>query len=144
MDKKDIMYMVCALGIILIIALVIKPVMTSQPVNTRIAGPTTQQTITPVMINYTNNTPQNFNLTPTIPTTLATPTPSPTWDKNVSSVVFVNPSTYGISFNQSLPGGTRNDNIPQNRSLTTIAKIAGQYSGTTQIMNIPFPYWEMW
>jgi hypothetical protein len=28
--------------------------------------------------------------------------------------------------------------------MTTIASISGQYSGTTQTINIPFPYWELW
>jgi len=45
MDKKDIIYVVGALGIILIIALVIKPAMTGQPVNTGIGLPTTQPTV---------------------------------------------------------------------------------------------------
>ncbi len=144
MDKKDIIYMVGALGIILIIALVIKPVMTGQPVNTGIALSTPQPTVSPVTTVYPDVTGQVITLVTTIPVPTSMPTPVPTWDKNVSSVVFVDPSTYGVSFNQSLPAGTRIDNIPVNRSLTTIAKIEGQYSGTTQVMNIPFPYWELW
>ena len=144
MDKKDIMYMVGALCIILIIALVIEPVMTGQPVNTGIVFATPEPTVKPVTLTNSNITQPIVTLVTTSrkPTTI--PTPVPTWDKNVSSVVFVDPSQYGVSFNQSLPGGTRIDNIPQNKSLTTIAKISGQYSGTTQTINIPFPYWEMW
>jgi hypothetical protein len=144
MDKKDIMYMAGALCIILIIALVIKPIMTGQPVNTGLVTATPQPTVIPVTIQTTNISHQIVTLVTTIPVPTSTPTPVPTWDKNVSSVVFVNPSTYGVSFNQSFPEGTRIDNIAQNKSLTTIAKISGQYSGTTEIMNIPFPYWEMW
>lgn len=144
MDKKDIIYMVGALGIILIIALVIKPAMTVQPVNTGIASTTPQPTFSPITTVYPDVTGQVITLVTTIPVPTSLPTPVPTWDKNVSSVGFVDPSTYGVSFNQSLPAGTRIENIPINRSLTTIAKISGQYSGTTQVMNIPFPYWELW
>ncbi|PKL70534.1 MAG: hypothetical protein CVV30_04055 [Methanomicrobiales archaeon HGW-Methanomicrobiales-1] len=144
MDKKDIMYMAGALCIILIIALVIKPIMTGQPVNTGIVTATPQPTEISVTLQTANISHKIVTVITTIPVPTSTPTPVPTWDKNVSSVVFVNPSTYGVSFNQSLPGGTRIDSITQNKSMTTIAKISGQYSGTTEIMNIPFPYWEMW
>jgi hypothetical protein len=144
MDKKDIMYMMGALCIILIIALVVKPVMTGQPVNTGIVFATPEPTAKPVTLTNSNITQPVITLVTTSPKPTAIPTPFPTWDKNVSSVVFVDPSLYGVSFNQSLPGGTRIDNVPQNKSLTTIAKISGQYSGTTQTINIPFPYWEMW
>lgn len=144
MDKKDIMYMVGALCIILIIALVIKPAITGQPVNTGIpVARTPQPTIISNATNASVMTPVITAITPITPE--PTPTPVPTWDKNISSVVFVNPSTYGVSFNQSLPGGTRIDSTEyRNTSMTIIAKIAGQYSGTTQIINVPFPYWEMW
>jgi hypothetical protein len=142
MDKKDVMYMIGALGIILIIAVVIKPVMTGQPVNTGIIPATTQPAIIPESGPNTSITQQVVTIVTSRPT--ATPTPVPTWDKNVSSVLFVDPSTYGIFYNQSLPGGTRIESITPNTSMTTIAEISGQYSGTTQIMHIPFPYWELW
>lgn len=142
MDKKDVMYMAGALCIILILALVIKPMMTGQPVNTGIVQNTPQPTVRPVTL--TNSSQPVVAVVSTISRPTSTPTPVPTWDKNVSNVAFVDPSTYGISFNQSLPGGTRIDNIPQNKSMTTIATMSGQYSGTTQTMYIPFPYWEMW
>ena len=41
MEKKDLMYLVAALVLVLIIALVIKPLATGQPVKTGISGPTT-------------------------------------------------------------------------------------------------------
>jgi hypothetical protein len=59
-------------------------------------------------------------------------------------VGFVNPSSYGISLNQSLPNGTRIDSAGRNTSRITYATISGQYRGTTQVMHIPFPYWELW
>ncbi|MDO9036042.1 MAG: hypothetical protein Q7U51_12665 [Methanoregula sp.] len=144
MDKKDIIYIVGGLCIILIIALVLKPALTGKPINTGIPVATTTL---PVIVTIASNasiiTPVITTSTPI--TTEPTPTPIPTWDKSVYSVVFVEPSTYGVSFNQSLPGGTRIDSTEfRNTSMTTIAKINGQYSGTTQIIIVPFPYWEMW
>lgn len=143
MDKKDIMYMVGALGIILIIALVIKPVMTGQPVNTGIALPNTQPTVTPAIMADANNTPQDITRVTTIPLPTATPTPVPTWDKTVSSVGFVDPSLYGITGNQSVPDSSRFDEKPVYNNMTSYAKFSGQYSGTTQVVKIPFPYWEL-
>jgi hypothetical protein len=59
-------------------------------------------------------------------------------------IAFVNPSSYGISLNLSLPNGTRIDSAGRNTSRITYATISGQYSATTQVMYIPFPYWELW
>ena len=42
-----------------------------------------------------------------------------------------------------MPNGTRFDPNPVNTSTTSYAKISGKYSGTTRIIKIPFPYWEI-
>jgi hypothetical protein len=34
--------------------------------------------------------------------------------------------------------------VPANTSTFTYAKISGALSGTTQTVNIPYPYWELW
>ena len=142
MDKKDIMYIVGGLAIILIIALVIKPVMTGQPINTGIpVATTTPPTIIPIAANASVIIPVITTITPI--TTEPTPTPVPIWDASVKGITFVDPSTYGVSFNQSLPQGTRIDNLPLNTSMTSYAKIVGKYSGTTQTIYIPFPYWQL-
>ena len=133
------MYIVGGLCIILIIALVIKPVMTGQPINTGIPVATT--TLPPIVTIALNASAITPVITPV--TTAPTPTPVPTWDASVKGITFVDPSTYGVSFNQSLPQGTRIDNIPLNTSMTSYAKIEGKYSGTTQTINIPFPYWQL-
>ena len=140
MDKKDIMYVLAAFGIVLIIAIVIKPLATGQPVNTGISLPTITQaaTLKPVHV-YTETTPP---LTP--PLTIKPPTPVPTWDAKTKTIGFVDPGTYGISMNESLPGGTRMNSTSVNKATTSYATISGQYSATTQIMTIPFPYWEIW
>lgn len=144
MDKQDIMYAVVAVGIILVVALVIKPMMTGEPLNTGIPTPTPEPATTVEIISDPAMVIETPVPTIVSPVTTATPVPVETWDKNVTNIVFVDPSKYGISLNQSLPGGTRIDSIPMNTSMTTFASVSGQYSGTSQIINVPFPYWEMW
>ena len=139
MDKKDILYGAAAVAIILIMALFVKPVMTGQPVNTGIPVPTTIP-VPPDVIPPP--------VTPFIPATAVTtkipaPSPTQTWNKTVMKVGFVDASVYGVNLTEELPNGTRIDNIPVNTSMTSYAKITGQYSGTTQIIHIPFPYWEL-
>ena len=138
MDKKDVMYGVAAIVIILVMALVVKPAMTGQPVNTGIPVPTT-----PAAVQNTTTTIVTTPVpTPVVTTITPTPTPTPTWDKTVQTVGFVNSSTYGVTLTEEIPNGTRLDNLPLNTSMTSYAKINGQYSGTTQVIKIPFPYWE--
>jgi hypothetical protein len=86
----------------------------------------------------------NYGVIPATSGSTPLPTPVPTWNKKVMDVAFVNPSSYGISLNQSLPNGTRIDSIGRNTSRIVFANVFGQYSATTQIMHIPFPYWELW
>jgi hypothetical protein len=140
MDKKDIAYVVGALVIILVIAVVIKPLATGQPVNTGITFPTTTQEVTLKPAHVYTET--SLPVTPLITTT--PPTPVPTWDSKIKTVSFVNPGTYGISMNESLPGGTRIDDSILTRATTSYATISGKYSATTEIISIPFPYWELW
>jgi hypothetical protein len=141
MDKKDVMYGVAAIVIILLMALVIKPMMTGQPVRTGIPVPVTtagvqNTTVAPVM------TPAPTPVA-TIKKPTPTPSPSPTWNKTVQTVGFVNSSTYGVSLTEAIPNATHFDNPALNTSMTSYAKINGKFSGTTQIINIPFPYWEL-
>jgi hypothetical protein len=140
MDKKDILYVVAALGIILVIAIVIKPLVTGQPVNTGISLPGTTREITlkPTHVSI-ESTPLLTPLITTVP-----PTPVPTWDTKTKTIGFVDPKTYNISMNESLPGGPRITSTSVNKTTTSYATISGQYSATTQIITVPFPYWELW
>ncbi len=142
MDKKAVMYTIGALAIILMVALVIKPIVTGQPLNLGLpvatTPPPTMTVTTPDSANI------NYGVIPATSVSTPLPTPVPTWDKKVMDVAFVNPSSYGISLNQSLPNGTRIDSIARNTSRIVFATVSGQYSATTQVMYIPFPYWELW
>ncbi len=147
MQKEDIQWAVLGILILLVIALVIKPMATGQPVNIGLPEKVTPTpTVTPAQIPL----PVSSNVTPAQTATMSssTPTPTPTWNQQVQSVQFVDPSTYGLNMNQSLPNSTK---IPadtaaalRNGNMTTYATFTGQYSGTTQVIKIPFPYWEMW
>jgi hypothetical protein len=139
MDKKDVMYGVAAVIIILVMALVVKPVMTGHPVNT---GIPVQVTAT-IVRNETGAPVINPIWTPDMRTQTPKPTPVPTWNKSVQAIGFVNSSMYGVSLTEAIPNGTRFDNLPQNTSMTSFAKINGRFSGTTQVIKIPFPYWEL-
>jgi hypothetical protein len=142
MDKKDITYIIAAFCFILVIAFVIKPIATGQPVNTGLsfATPAPSMTVTPLVI-YANIT----TLPPTIipHRTTTPPTPVPTWNQTAQTIGFVNSGTYQISTNQTLPQGTRINATQPDTNRTVYAVISGKYSGTTQIINIPFPYWEL-
>ena len=143
MDKKDITCILAAFCIILVVAFVIKPLATGQPVNTGLssATPVPSVMVTPLVV-YANITTIPATTPPIIPTTTA-PTPVPTWNGKAQTVGFVTPSPSQLPANQSLPQGTQiNATQPDNRR-TVYATISGKYSGTTQVINIPFPYWEL-
>lgn len=134
------MYAVGALVIILVVALVIKPMVTGQPLNTGLPVAKTPQPALPA----TPLPARTLTPTPQASPSLPTPTPIPTWDKTVMTIGFVDPSTYGISLNLTLPNGTRIDSVGRNTGRVLFATIPGQYSATTQVIHIPFPYWEIW
>jgi hypothetical protein len=140
MDTKAVMYAIGALVLILIVALVIKPLMTGQPLN--IGLPVAATPLPTIPVTTPNSGDIKYGVITA--TTTPTPTPVPTWDRNVTKVGFVNPSSYGISLNQSYPNGTRIDSVGRNTSRVLFANVSGQYSATTQVMRIPFPYWELW
>jgi len=77
----------------------------------------------------------------TIPTT--PPTPVPTWNKQVQAVSFVDPSTYHIAPNPTSVTATKINASQPDTTMVTYATISGKYSGTTRIISIPFPYWEI-
>lgn len=142
MDKKDILYLIAALALVLVIALVIKPVVTGQPLSTGIPVPSPTLEITTSII-YTSNISIPIASLEPAPITSA---PTTTWNPGaVQTVVFVDPSNYGLTTNDSELRGTRIDASSRNTSMTTFATLGSSQgaSGTTNIMYIPFPYWEL-
>jgi hypothetical protein len=133
------MYAAGALVIIIVLALVVKPAVTGQPLNTGLPVATTPNPAISVTLPERTLTP-----TPQPSPSLPIPTVVPTWNTTVAKIGFVDPSTYGISLNLTLPNGTRIDSVGRNTGRVLFATIPGQYSATTEVIHIPFPYWEIW
>ncbi|MDN7023377.1 hypothetical protein FGU65_00425 [Methanoculleus sp. FWC-SCC1] len=136
MEKQDLVYVFLAIGIIAVMALVVKPIATGEPLNlfgTPEPEPTVAVPVTP---------PWEGRITASA-TTVA-PTPTPTWNGVAQSLSFVDPSTYHVDLTQKMPGMTPppSGNMP-NTTWTTYASIAGQWSGTSSIFHIPTPYWRL-
>jgi len=135
MDKKDITYIVAAFCIILVVAFVVKPIATGQPVNTGLSFTTpTQSPVSTPLVEYA---------TLASLATTARPATTATWNQKAQTVGFVNPATYQITPEQTTPMGTRINASAPDTNRTVYATISGKYSGTTQVVSIPFPYWEI-
>jgi hypothetical protein len=141
MDKKAVMYVVAALVIIVILALVVKPMVNKQlSPNSTVTPTITPSSEIPSWVSGNAAAAQSTGVI----TPVLSPKPTPTRDLSVQAVGFVDPSTYHLTMNETIPQGRRIDQIPVDNSLTTIATISGQFSGTTQIFEVPYPYWELW
>lgn len=144
MDKKDVMYIAAALVLVLVIALVIKPLVTGHPVETGIPVPTTQEVT--IIQTMSPGAYIQSHMTTAPPTPTPSPTSPPPWNPAESQVVgFVDPSAYGLSTNQSSLNATRVVAAGLDTNMTTFATIESSTgrSGTTKILYIPFPYWEL-
>ncbi|WAC04095.1 MAG: hypothetical protein OS112_06385 [Methanoregula sp.] len=166
MQKEDYQWVIFALGLLVVIALIIKPVATHEPPNFSIpelpalpkmpplpSAPSpilTTSVITPVTSPVTGM-PTTAEPTP-VPT-VSTPVPAQTllvWNGTGQTVGFVDPATYNVNLSTFIPrdiNQTLDKQTPyRSTNYTSILKtpITGQYSGTTQVIDIPFPYWEIW
>mgnify|MGYP000903223632 CR=1 FL=1 len=134
-EKQDFMYVVLAIGIVLVIALIIKPAATGElPGLWKPGGP--EPTITPAWTpTYVPGTP------PATPK----PTPVPTWDGKPREIGFVDPATYHITSEKSPLNITtsRPGTAPGITKWVTYATVDGRWSGTTGIVRIPFPLWRL-
>jgi hypothetical protein len=138
MDKRDLLPLILALIIIIVLATVVKPMMTGEPAE---------------YLSFLKNDSQ---AEPTVPTPKATPiappptapptvaTPTPRWDGNVQDVGFVDPATYHLNSSEFQPkADIPGTSPPDGREMVTFATISGRWSGNTQVISVPFPYWEM-
>ena len=134
-EKQDFVYVVLAIAVVLVIALVIKPAATGEPAGIRWGG-VPEPPLTPAW------TPTYI---PATPRATPTPTPVPTWDGKPQTIGFVAPAA------SQIPAGETRLNMtavpPMNASgitrWVTYATIDGQWSGTTGIVRIPSPMWRL-
>ncbi|MDK2973905.1 MAG: hypothetical protein PWP08_276 [Methanofollis sp.] len=131
MEREDLFSLIAAIIIVIVVALVIKPVLSDETPGflTPETGPEQEETIPP-------------STTPAI-TTVPTPT-VPAWDGEVKTIEFVDPASYGISTSD---GGAKMSSPPSgnfpSRSMVVYAVVRGSGSGATEIVHIPYPYWEL-
>jgi hypothetical protein len=138
MDKKDILYVVAALGIILVIAVVIKPAVTGQPVNLGIGAlqipghPSSEVSLIPVTYTTNKAIPATSRLTTT------TVQPSATSNSTVQTLGLISVSQYTAA---PTPNST---SVFFDMNWTTIATISNKgSSGTSQTFYIPAAMWEI-
>lgn len=125
MEREDLLSLAAGLVIVIVIALFIKPMIAAAPVD---------------------QTPQGSNLTPA--TFTPTPVPltptTPGWDGKVHEIGFVDPATYHLNITdeqvrwKETPSGE-----VQKDTMVPYATIRGTGSGTTEIIHVPVPYWEL-
>lgn len=131
--QQDFVYVVLAIVVVLVMALVIKPAATGELPGFWGSGEP-EPTLTPAW------TPATPPVTP-----VPTPTPVPTWDGKPRDIGFVDPGTYQIPSGETHlnmtvpPAGT----APGVTRWVTYATIDGQWSGTTGIVRVPFPIWRL-
>ena len=169
MEKQDIRYVILALSIVIILALVVKPAITGKPANTGLPTVTTAVTTqTPAPSSNQSGANQTLannsstatagnltttnisgNSTPPLPSGLpyvpAAATPTPATALTPKSVSFVNPARYNINVIDTYP----TMNVPKpdggpDKTTRVFATINGRWSGTTDVVHIPYPYFEIW
>lgn len=142
MERKDILVVVISIAAFAVLALVVKPILTGQSLGLPIGGQNLEGTVAPA--HTLAQTPGVSTTLPPgkgLPATPPMPTPAPTvaWDGSVKTVGFVDqPGNQVPPPSPTIPP----DSLP-NRTLTTFARISGQWSGTTEKLYIPYPSWVM-
>jgi hypothetical protein len=163
MEKEDYQWLMLALGILLVVGVIIKPALTHEEPNfqipqfpalppLRMPTPLAIVTTQPVTIGTTQPVITIQKTTPAIPavpttTTEPVPTASLIWNGSKQTIEFVDPGTYNVSLITFVPRNLSQTLSPYRITDYTsllASPITGQYSGTTQVINIPFPYWELW
>ncbi|WP_062397284.1 hypothetical protein [Methanogenium cariaci] len=137
MDKKDLAFFGAAIAIVIVVALIGKPLLMGEPISIL---PSSEPSVDP-------NAPlpiPSILPTPLPPRATETPLPTPTWDGEVKTVSYVDPSTYNIEIPKQPVIGPQPTQYQQNHNMTPYAIIQGEASGVTEVLTIPpSGYWEM-
>lgn len=137
MEKRDIVILLVALVAVVVMAVFVKPIITNEPPDFTLPAipgltPEPEETV-PVT---PGPTPAASVQATTMPTT---PSPSPTWSGASQEIGYVSVGTPDSS-----PSFTRfPDDTPAPEKMLTYASIASTGGGTTQVIAMPFPYWEL-
>ena len=136
MEKRDVTVILAAIIVVLIMAVVVKPIITGQPV---IFLPESPAPVEEVI-------PENFSetYTPGPVDTEVILTPEPTMVQTTQEPVISSPGT--VSITPTITPMTWQpdaDNPMPAIQMTNYAEIVGKYTGSTSPFRIPTPYWEL-
>jgi len=137
MDKKDLVFFGVAIVIVIIVAIIGKPLMTGEPIPFLTPSEPSVNPDEPLPI------PAILPTQSPRATVTPVPTPTPVWDGEVTTVGYVDPSTYNIETPEKIVMSDQPVSYQQSREMTSYAVIEGEASGVTEIIAIPFGYWEM-
>ncbi|WP_317137775.1 hypothetical protein [Methanochimaera problematica] len=132
------MFFIGAIAIVMILAFVVKPIISGESVSILPESKTKPVVNIPLPEGATTKP-----YSPVSSSVIATPTP--VWDGAAKEVQFVDPSTYNLQWEGTVKDyGSRTPGYekPDENKMVVYASINGQWDATTQIINIPFPYWE--
>jgi len=141
MDKKDFAFFGAAIVIVIIVALIGKPLMMGEPIPFLSPSEPSANPNAPLPIPDDLSQIPSGNARTSTPT--PTPPPTPVWDGEVKTVSYVDPSTYNIETPEQISMTPQPDSYQQNRNMTSYAVIEGDASGVTELIDIPFGYWEV-
>lgn len=142
MERRDILIVVAGIAIVMVMALVVKPVITGKPVDIGLPGVPLPFVSTPTP------TPTPTFYVPTMPgggpVRTATPAPPVTtvssWNGTPKTIGVTAAVTTATTPRQSVLTSQTRAAVEK---LVTYATIKGNRSGTTAPFSIPFPYWEL-
>jgi len=153
MEKRDVLMVVLGLAIVLVVAFVVKPMVTGKPIDMSIPAtipgmPTPTPTITPVPTEdeaYARyKASQNQQQVTAVSTSTSTPTPS--WSGQSKGLGFVDPAQYSQTPTPTpIPhtGVASQASEFESPSMKIYATIEGKDPGSTEPIPMPFPYWEL-
>lgn len=136
MEKRDLAILLIALVGVVVMAVVVKPVLTGKSPDLSLpALPGSTAEPTSVPSGYREVTVQ---ATPR-KTVVTSPSSTPTWSGTTKSLGYV-----GVGTPVTTPTFTRfPEQTPVPEKLLTYASIQAKAGGTTQTILMPFPYWEL-
>jgi len=135
MEKQDILIVATAIIAFAILALVVVPM-----IGSRTTGMPGGATVTPTVTRTVPRTTPAPTIQRPVTTAVPTPTETQPWNGSVKNVGFVGQPEGQATLppNPPIPEEPSRD-----RTLVTYAEISGRWSGTTENLYIPTPYWVM-
>jgi hypothetical protein len=153
MEKRDVIMVVLGLVIVLVVAFVVKPMVTGKPVDmsipVAIPGIATP-THTPTPVVAVDDAYERYKASQNMPQVTAVPTkaptPKPSWSGQSQGLGFVDPARYSQAPTPTpIPhtGVFSQTSESESNSMAIYATIEGKDPGSTQPISMPFPYWEL-